>query len=1009
MDEAFFIARIGVLGRSLTEAVQEHALTPYDFASLQVAKDTSTARRFPLIVPWNYTASALTFKDADSAMVIFNYGTINITASDTIPAGAHILMMRSGRFNVSSGVTLRINAQFNGERKRTFYGGGAVQFGNAAVEEIYPEWFGAANDSVTTISDSGPAFKLAIDAAANGAVISLANDGRSLQSPKGYVINTTVRIPSDRAITIKGNGSVIYSSANDTVFVLQNGSQTTVPSYAISPTRDQPRHHFNGIRFKRTAATKATGVAIAAINTTGITIANCDFYDYKSTIVFNNQSDGWCENNEIYNCRIAGMDTAILYKVTNSGNNSFATNTLSRVTITAFDSLNARYGVGVYSSTSANMYRNHWDAVVVFPRDSVTCFYFGGKAEDLTGSANIEYIGAKERNEMKGFAFGSSSSELRFRLHVNITGRRFFDEPNLFYSQIPGSFGYTGITTTLDGNQNHGIETVVDSSKFTTLFSVIKNNRLGMATPADSARIFFANVNNSADGKLDIRARRNAPIEIRSYTDNVYSSPTANNTGGSALPLQPVRLLDIGSNRSVSDSVTIDIRNTTHLVLSSSSANADTFRAMKGGVVGQTVTVAYASSNMIVANLSGGTGSGRLFLIDNDAIHGQSGMKSTFKCESESGGNFWRELTRTGENQKTTNYTSTTVDSVDAAQVNFIRLNMSSAGNMRNFYNGLDGQIITVLHRTANTTMIHLGKGTSKGLSNIDAANLTGSAGLRQIYQYDAQDDLWRELSRSSTSSGSVDSTGIVNLGVAAGDLSNASILNAKIANSAVDSNKVKASHITSTDIKDAEVLNADIAASAVDSTKIKASHVTSSDIKDGDVLNADLGASSVNSAKIAILTAFLNKPDMLEFLGGALQATTANGASDTTANYMPLKAFSVGDTATLDFSTSKRFTFVDSVVVLAYSNTATSNVVFNAQIRQVQIGGAIAGAFLAATSKTIATGAAGTLRQWSFTSFGTVTASVYSNIVGKIYRTSGGTGGDIFVLKVLIYGLGLR
>jgi hypothetical protein len=150
-------------------------------------------------------------------------------------------------------------------------------------------------------------------------------------------------------------------------------------------------------------------------------------------------------------------------------------------------------------------------------------------------------------------------------------------------------------------------------------------------------------------------------------------------------------------------------------------------------------------------------------------------------------------------------------------------------------------------------------------------------------------------------------------------------------------------------------------------------------------------------------------KPDMLEFLGGALQATSAAGASDTTDKYMPVKAFSVGDTATFDISTSKRFVSLDSIVVLAYSNTATSNVVFNAQVRQVQVGGKISGSFNASSSKTIATGTAGTLKQWSFTSFGSLTAGVYSNIVGKIFRTAGGTGGDVFVVKVLVYGVGLR
>jgi len=681
MDSSFFKARIGVQGRDLAAAVEERALTPYDFSTLAVAKDTAVARKRPLLVPWNYTASTLTFRPADSALVLINYGTINVTASDTIPAGAEIWMMRSGRFNISNGFTLRINAQFDGSRRRRFYGGGGVRFGNAAVEAVYPEWFGGANDSTTTISDSGPAFKLAVNATPNGGVVSLANDGRSLNAPGGYVINTTVRIPSDRAITIQGNGAVIYSSASDTVFFLQNGSQTTVPSYAISPTRDQPRHHIDGIRFKRIAGSKAGGVAIAAINTTGMTISNCDFYDYRNNIVFNNQSDGWCENNDVFNCRIAGADTAISYKVTLAGNNSFATNTLRRVTITAFDSVNARYGVGVYASASANLYRNVWDQVVVFPRDSVRCYYLNGKAEDLVGNAHIEYIGAKERNQMFGWHFGPNGSEMRFNLHSNITGRRYFNPEKLFYSQLAGSFGFTGITVTLDGNQNHGIEMVVDSTKFTTLVSVVRAHRLGQTTPNDSARVFYAQANNSADGSLDLRANRRRPVDFRSLADGVFSSLTANLTGGSYLPLQPVRLLDIGGRRTANDSTTLDVRNTTDLLFGSDGSAADLaaggyvdqLTTFTGGIAGQQLFVNFADDSVSVANLSGASGSGRLFLIGNRDQRMPKGTKAQFFFETESGGVFAREVFRHAPIDSTTwnpaNLASGAVDSVDVTYV----------------------------------------------------------------------------------------------------------------------------------------------------------------------------------------------------------------------------------------------------------------------------------------------------------------------------------------------------
>lgn len=709
-------------------------------------------------------AAAINAAESDSNFVVVAAAS-TITATDTVRAHAGLIFTGGGdsRVTISSGVTLYVNGAFWAPpNRRVFYGAGTVIFGPGVLSKVYPEWWGAKADSTT---DSGTAFKSAYTAAPTGAKIELLSGGRTLSATKGYIINTTVRVPSDKNTVLEGNGAVIYSSATDTVFLIQNGSQTSLPSYAINPTTSQPRHVFNGIRFKRITGYTGLGVAIALINSTGQTFNDIDVADYNNAFVFHNISSGWCENNEIFNSRIAGCDTAISYMLSQSGNNSMATNSLRKVTITRFtdsDVINQGAGqaVGIYSDTGTNLYRNVWDQVTIFPKDSVTCVNIDGKAEDLTGTINFEYIGSTPTSRMRGFHFGANSSELRFKLHMNLTGRIYFPVGGMFYSEIPGSYGYSGITTSFSGGNNHGNEVVVDSSKFTTIFGIVRNNsRLNKNTQGDSARIFFANVNNSGAGKLDLRARRNAPVEFRSITDNVYSAPTANTLRNSALPLQPVGLLDIGGNRSLTwtnpgtanDSSTIDVRNTTHLILASSgSVQRDTLTAFKGGIAGHTLTVNFASDSIVVLNLSGASGSGRLFLLDNINIWAQSGMKSVFKCESESGGVFWRELSRTSEYSKTENYSSTTVDSIDVAQVNFIRLNLGSAGTIRNFFNGIDGQLIEVLHRNGNATMAHLGRGTSKGLSMIDSDSLVGFTGLKQVFRYDAADQLWRETSRSS-------------------------------------------------------------------------------------------------------------------------------------------------------------------------------------------------------------------------------------------------------------------
>ena len=364
------------------------------------------------------------------------------------------------------------------------------------------------------------------------------------------------------------------------------------------------------------------------------------------------------------------------------------------------------------------------------------------------------------------------------------------------------------------------------------------------------------------------------------------------------------------------------------------------------------------------------------------------------------------------------------------------------------------------------------------GLSGIASAQWGQNAGARFYWSKQgsaAQTDSIRFIAGSGASltqsgntltiastpgAGSIDSTNIVNLSVAATDLVNLSVLNGKIANGAITVNKFASSVYpairgkvgwTSDGTITSDTLTTRVELGGSPSTSLKIFDVDGDTIsilpqgvaskyvwlyKDGATILAavdsagylyaqaldQIGSGNMvigngtlttelqfNSAGNFTYNNWQKKPDMLEFLGGALKETSAAGASDTTANYMPMKAFSVNDTATFDIFLSKRFTSLDSIVVYAYSNTATSAVVFNCGVRQTAVGDAIAGAFNTAATKTISTGTAGTLRQWSMTSFGSLTASTPSMLRGKIYRTAGGTGGDIFVNRVLIYGVGLR
>jgi hypothetical protein len=163
--------------------------------------------------------------------------------------------------------------------------------------------------------------------------------------------------------------------------------------------------------------------------------------------------------------------------------------------------------------------------------------------------------------------------------------------------------------------------------------------------------------------------------------DGVFSSATANSVGGSTLPLQPVRLLDIGGRRTVNDSTTIDVRNTTDLLYGSDGSAADLaaggivdqLTTFTGGIAGQQLLVNFADDSSSMANLSGSSGSGRLFLLGNRDQRVPKGTKSMFFFETESGGVFAREVFRSIPIDSTTwnpgNLASGAVDSVDVTYI----------------------------------------------------------------------------------------------------------------------------------------------------------------------------------------------------------------------------------------------------------------------------------------------------------------------------------------------------
>ena len=75
-----------------------------------------------------------------SATTDYIFGT-----DETIPSNITLKIQNGARASISSAKTLTINGPFDAGLYQVFSGDGTVVFGNGAVKECYPEWWGAVN------------------------------------------------------------------------------------------------------------------------------------------------------------------------------------------------------------------------------------------------------------------------------------------------------------------------------------------------------------------------------------------------------------------------------------------------------------------------------------------------------------------------------------------------------------------------------------------------------------------------------------------------------------------------------------------------------------------------------------------------------------------------------------------------------------------------------------------------------------------------------------------------
>ena len=100
--------------------------------------------------------AALTAASAAGGPVLIPAGTYLIDQDVTCTAPLHFA---GGKFSIASGKTLTINGPIQAPLAQIFEGLGTVAFGQGAIPEVYPQWWGALGDGV---QDDAPALRKAM-------------------------------------------------------------------------------------------------------------------------------------------------------------------------------------------------------------------------------------------------------------------------------------------------------------------------------------------------------------------------------------------------------------------------------------------------------------------------------------------------------------------------------------------------------------------------------------------------------------------------------------------------------------------------------------------------------------------------------------------------------------------------------------------------------------------------------------------------------------------------------
>jgi len=171
--------------------------------------------------------SVLNWVESEEVTIVVNEDS-PVDYSDTVASNEAIKVVPGGCLSISAGVTLTINGPFEAGLYQVFSGDGSVSFGDGAVKEVYPQWWGENTTPGTT--DMTERIQKAIDSISGEGVIFLGSEDYALSSSglSETYYNSGASVTADTGCLILRDGIHLVGSGEGTVLKPADPADTAI-------------------------------------------------------------------------------------------------------------------------------------------------------------------------------------------------------------------------------------------------------------------------------------------------------------------------------------------------------------------------------------------------------------------------------------------------------------------------------------------------------------------------------------------------------------------------------------------------------------------------------------------------------------------------------------------------------------------------------------------------------------------------------------------------------------